>query len=220
MSAGLDWQDTTWETPWKHTYITNMTCTVHVVMVMCLFGSHSTGFLCELHSSLFLRRRCFALCEWPMAENWRTTAAEIMQLLCVKGATVGSVTHVSPPSARERDPPVCYPVCWSPLLHSCGDVERRAGAANCSVDRKVSERLTASSSFDICMSEMCRRPEGVIWLCLVSSVHATSAACFCLRFLAFLSLFEGFFEGVFLYCNRGLCGEKLLCAAPWGQLWL
>ena len=55
-----------------------------------LFRSRSAGFLWELHSISSLRRRCFALCESPLAENWRTNAAEIMQHPCVKRATVTS----------------------------------------------------------------------------------------------------------------------------------
>ena len=34
-----------------------------------LFRSRNAGFLCELHSGLSLRWRCFALCESPSAEN-------------------------------------------------------------------------------------------------------------------------------------------------------
>ena len=48
-----------------------------------LYRSHSTGFLCELHTD---RWRCFALCESPSAENLRTTTLE----WCVKRATTES----------------------------------------------------------------------------------------------------------------------------------
>ena len=62
----------TGETPWKHTH-TSSSCRVP----SRLFRSRSTGFLFEINSSSSLQR-CFALCEWTTAENWRTTAAVLM----------------------------------------------------------------------------------------------------------------------------------------------
>ena len=41
--------------------------------------------MCELHT---WRQRCFTLCESPSADNWRTTAPEIMRRRCVKRASV------------------------------------------------------------------------------------------------------------------------------------
>ena len=47
------------------------------------------SFLCELYGGLTLLQRCFALCEWPTAENWRTAAAALIQRLYVRGAILG-----------------------------------------------------------------------------------------------------------------------------------
>ena len=54
-----------------------------------LFRSCSAGFLCDLHSGSSSLQRCFALCERPTAENWRTTAVVLMHV-SVKGATYRS----------------------------------------------------------------------------------------------------------------------------------
>ena len=57
-----------------------MTCTVTSLW------EPQRSFLCELHGGSSLLQRCFALCEWPTAENWSTAAAALMQHLCVRGA--------------------------------------------------------------------------------------------------------------------------------------
>ena len=72
LSAGLDW----------HHHIITPTSPTWCVP-SSLFRSRSTDFLCELQA---VRRRCFTLCESPSAENWRTTAPEIMRRRCVKRA--------------------------------------------------------------------------------------------------------------------------------------
>ena len=46
-----------------------------------LFRNRCADFLCELHSSSSLRRRCFTLCESPSVKNWQTVAAAFMHLL-------------------------------------------------------------------------------------------------------------------------------------------
>ena len=68
------------ETPWKHTDV--------IIMKCAIIRSCSAGFLSETLSGSSLRRSCFALWEWPTAENWRTTAVAIMRLLSVKGASI------------------------------------------------------------------------------------------------------------------------------------
>ena len=52
-----------------------------------LFRLCSPSLLCKLHSGLSLSRRCFTLCERPMAENWQIAAAVKMWLHSVKRAT-------------------------------------------------------------------------------------------------------------------------------------
>ena len=47
------------------------------------------------------------LCEWPKAENWWTTAAAIMRLLCMKGATVCSCSLSLSSQHNSRSLPSC-----------------------------------------------------------------------------------------------------------------
>ena len=85
-----------------------------------LYRSHSTGFLCELHSGLSLRQSCLALCEQTMAENWWTSDATIMQQFRAKRATTADQVHplmtVTPPPPEGwctlQDNKKCLGMAW------------------------------------------------------------------------------------------------------------
>ena len=66
-----------WTKPWKHLEKTWMSSSWHTPPRLCRSRS----------ASLSLHRHWLALCGWPLAENWRTTALVIMRLVHVKGGS-------------------------------------------------------------------------------------------------------------------------------------
>ena len=139
-------------TPGKHLENTPMSSSWRVPSR--LFRSCSAGFLCELNSGSSLRWRCFALCEWPNVENWRTTPAAIIQLLCVNGAIVSGGMCTAVPGTRTKidDEKGEYVKCWcnrtclarTGTVLSRSETNQKWPAASCCLMLRCSQACTWS----------------------------------------------------------------------------
>ena len=118
-------------TPGKHLENTPMSSSWRVLSP--LLRSRSTGFLCEWHSGSPLRRRCFTSYESPTAENWWTTAAALMRLLCVNGDTV------SPQCCRKAAVAYKLTTVATTVLTCCSDMKLQLShhaEESCSTDKQ------------------------------------------------------------------------------------